>query len=87
MEIPTFWWSSKEHIQRFDEIEKEQPGTRHSLLKGMEKIRKTCKSQTWSCPSCGEPSEAMNHVYSAKFATFTVFLIINCKAYANKFNL
>ena len=39
-------------------LEKEQPGTRHSLVNGMEKIREnTSKPENLTpCPTCGEPS-------------------------------
>ena len=40
------------------ELEYKQPGTRHSLVNGMEKIRDDAPPppNLSECPSCGEPS-------------------------------
>ena len=55
-------------------LEKEQPGTRHSLLNGMEKIRQDMQKpeDLMPCPSCGEPSGSSEPcVFCREFATFT----------------
>jgi len=57
------------------ELESKQPGTRHSLLNGMEKIRKdTPAPSTLSpCPTCGEPSGGDNAcVFCREFGNFVV---------------
>jgi|TARA_B100001094_G_scaffold118590_1_gene114374 uncharacterized protein (TIGR00269 family) len=56
-------------------LEKEQPGTRHSLLSGMEKIRENMSKpeELTPCPSCGEPSGSPEPcVFCREFATFVV---------------
>ena len=54
-------------------LEKDQPGTRHSLVNGMEKIRENMlKPEHLSpCPTCGEPSVSRETcVFCREFATF-----------------
>ena len=58
-----------------DETEKEQPGTRHSLVNGMEKIRENMlkPENLTPCPSCGEPSGSSEPcVFCREFGTFAV---------------
>jgi len=57
------------------ELEHKQPGTRHSLLSGMEKIRANSGPpiKLSSCPSCGEPSGGSGPcVFCRDFSSFTV---------------
>ena len=57
------------------ELEHKQPGTRHSLLNGMEKIRANTPvpSELSTCPSCGEPSGGNGPcVFCREFASFVV---------------
>ena len=54
-------------------LEKEQPGTRHSLVNGMEKIRENISKpeDLTPCPTCGEPSGSPEPcVFCREFATF-----------------
>ena len=56
------------------ELESKQPGTRHSLLNGMEKIRKDtpAPSPISPCPTCGEPSGGDSVcVFCREFGSFT----------------
>ena len=55
------------------DLEQKQPGTRHSLLSGMEKIRENVElpSEISSCPSCGEPSGGSGPcVFCREFSSF-----------------
>ena len=55
-------------------LEKQQPGTRHSLLSGMEKIRENLPKpeKITPCPTCGEPSGSLEPcVFCREFASFT----------------
>tara|TARA_B100002051_G_scaffold243901_1_gene250116 strand:- start:337 stop:1266 length:930 start_codon:yes stop_codon:yes gene_type:complete len=57
------------------EMEEKQPGTRHSLVNGMEKIRKDSPPPEVldSCPSCGEPSGGAGPcVFCREFGSFAV---------------
>ncbi len=57
------------------EMEEKQPGTRHSLVNGMEKIRKDSPRPEGldSCPSCGEPSGGDGPcVFCREFGSFAV---------------
>tara|TARA_B100000965_G_C19573898_1_gene750422 strand:- start:262 stop:1185 length:924 start_codon:yes stop_codon:yes gene_type:complete len=57
------------------EMEEKQPGTRHSLVNGMEKIRKDSPQPEGldSCPSCGEPSGGDGPcVFCREFGSFAV---------------
>ena len=57
------------------ELEDKQPGTRHSLLNGMERIRENspAPSKLSSCPSCGEPSGGDRPcVFCREFGSFAV---------------
>ena len=57
------------------EMEEKQPGTRHSLVNGMEKIRKDSPEPEGldSCPSCGEPSGGNGPcVFCREFGSFAV---------------
>ena len=57
------------------ELENKQPGTRHSLLNGMEKIREDspAPSELSPCPSCGEPSGGQRVcVFCRDFGSFAV---------------
>ena len=57
------------------ELETKQPGTRHSLVNGMEKIRKDIPPpiEITKCPSCGEPSGGNGPcVFCREFGSFTV---------------
>ena len=57
------------------EMENKQPGTRHSLVNGMEKIRKNVPPppKLSSCPSCGEPSGGSEPcVFCREFGSFVV---------------
>ena len=57
------------------EMEEKQPGTRHSLVNGMEKIRKDSPQPEAldSCPSCGEPSGGDGPcVFCREFGSFAV---------------
>ena len=56
-------------------LEKEQPGTRHSLVNGMEKIRENMlkPENLTPCPSCGEPSGSSEPcIFCREFGTFAV---------------
>ena len=56
-------------------LEKEQPGTRHSLVNGMEKIRGNMlkPENLVPCPSCGEPSGSSEPcVFCREFGAFAV---------------
>jgi len=55
------------------ELEKKQPGTRHSLVNGMEKIRENISKpdDLTPCPKCGEPSGSSEPcVFCREFASF-----------------
>ena len=57
------------------EMEQKQPGTRHSLVNGMEKIRKDSPQPQAlaSCPSCGEPSGGDGPcIFCKEFSSFAV---------------
>tara|TARA_B100001123_G_scaffold187785_1_gene214709 strand:+ start:84 stop:515 length:432 start_codon:yes stop_codon:yes gene_type:complete len=57
------------------ELENKQPGTRHSLVNGMEKIRENAPPpiELTSCPSCGEPAGGNGPcVFCREFGTFSV---------------
>ncbi len=57
------------------ELESKQPGTRHSLVNGMEKIREnvTPPPKLSNCPSCGEPSGGSEScVFCREFGNFVV---------------
>ncbi len=57
------------------EMEEKQPGTRHSLVNGMEKIRKDSPQPEGldPCPSCGEPSGGDGPcVFCREFGSFAV---------------
>ena len=57
------------------DLETKQPGTRHSLLNGMEKIRQNAPppSTLTLCPSCGEPSGGEGPcVFCREFGSFAV---------------
>ena len=57
------------------EMEQKQPGTRHSLVNGMEKIRKDYPQPQAlaSCPSCGEPSGGDGPcIFCKEFSSFAV---------------
>ena len=57
------------------EMENKQPGTRHSLVNGMEKIRENVPPppKLSNCPSCGEPSGGSEPcVFCREFGTFVV---------------
>lgn len=57
------------------ELESRQPGTRHSLLNGMEKIRANADppGNLISCPTCGEPSGGDGPcVFCKEFGSFKV---------------
>ena len=57
------------------ELENRQPGTRHSLLNGMEKIREDMPepSSIPNCPTCGEPSGGSGScVFCREFGSFSV---------------
>ena len=57
------------------ELEQKQPGTRHSLVNGMEKIRHNTPPppNLSECPSCGEPSGGNGPcVFCREFGSFSV---------------
>ena len=57
------------------ELESKQPGTRHSLVNGMEKIRENISPpiSLSACPSCGEPSGGNGPcVFCREFGNFSV---------------
>ena len=57
------------------ELEQKQPGTRHSLVNGMEKIRYNTPPppNLSECPSCGEPSGGNGPcVFCREFGSFAV---------------
>ena len=75
--ITTFFLASSGFLFRkiVMELEYKQPGTRHSLVNGMEKIRDDVPPppNLSECPSCGEPSGGNGPcVFCREFGSFSV---------------